>query len=170
MTHALMAAPTCDLNDANPDVVRQVMLPFNDYGKRKMFAGRIRTCVTMEDTKYIQEKLYETPGDGAVVVLDGGVSLRSALLGDINAERLRANGWAGIIINGVIRDSAELANIDIGVKALGVSPIRSTKRGIGALDTPVAFGNVLFETGQCIYCDQDGVLLSDEPIFVRDTG
>lgn len=162
----IIAAPTCDLNDANEGKVSQVMLPFFDYGKRTMFAGRIRTFTTMEDTQAVREALYNTPGDGAVIVLDGGGSMRAALLGDMNADLLHKNGWAGIVINGAIRDSAEIAKIDIGVKALGLTPVRSPKKGIGAADVPVAFGNVLFETGQCIYCDRDGVLVSEMPIFV----
>ncbi len=164
MSQALTPHPTTDLNDAHPDAVRQVILPFQDFGGRRQFAGRIRTCVTMEDTKLLQEALYSTPGEGAVIVLDGGGSMRSALLGDINAGLMRDNGWAGIIINGAIRDAARLTEIDIGIKALGTTPVRSSKTGIGALDVPVAFGNVLFEPGHCIYCDEDGVLVAKEPL------
>ncbi|MEL6645409.1 MAG: ribonuclease E activity regulator RraA [Pseudomonadota bacterium] len=164
MTWALEPFPTTDLNDAFPDKVRQVMLPFRDFGVRRMFAGRIKTAVTMEDTKLVQQALFNTPGDGAVVVLDGGGSGRSALLGDVNADLLVDNGWAGIVINGVVRDARALAKVDLGIKALGTTPVRSAKRGIGALGVPVAFGNVLFEEGHCIYCDEDGVLVSEEPL------
>lgn len=164
MSFALEAYPTTDLNDANPDKVRQVMLPFQDFGRSRRFAGRIRTAVTMEDTKLVQQELFKTPGDGGVIVLDGGGSFRSAMLGDLNADLLVEHGWAGIVINGVVRDATRLAGVDLGIKALGVTPVRSAKRGIGALDVPVAFGNVLFEPGQCIYCDEDGVLVSDDPL------
>ena len=164
MTWAVEAFATTDLNDAHPDKVRQVMLPFQDFGAKRAFAGRIRTAVTMEDTKLVQQALFKTPGEGAVIVLDGGGSSRNALLGDLNAELLVKHGWAGIVINGVVRDAGRLAGIGLGIKALGVTPVRSAKRGIGALGVPVAFGNVLFEEGQCIYCDGDGVLVSDEPL------
>ena len=164
MTNTLTAYPTTDLNDKYPDKVRQIMLPFINFGQLSSFAGRIRTAVTMEDTKLVQQKLFQTPGAGAVIVLDGGGSFRSALLGDLNADLLVEHGWAGIVINGVVRDTKRLAQVKLGIKALGVTPVRSSKRGIGALDVPVAFGNVLIEPGQCIYCDADGVLVTDTPL------
>lgn len=162
MSWALEAFPTTDLNDAFPDRVRHVRLPFRDFGAKRMFAGRIRTAVTMEDTALIQQELFSKQGEGGVIVLDGGASTRTAMLGDRMADRLVENGWAGIIINGVVRDARDLAGIDLGIKALGVTPIKSAKQGIGALGVPVAFGNVLFEEGQCIYCDEDGVLVSED--------
>lgn len=164
MSYALNPVPTTDLSDAHQEEVRQVMLPFQDFGAKRIFAGRVRTAVTMEDTKLIQQDLFKTPGEGAVIVLDGGGSFRSAMLGDLNADILVEHGWAGIVINGVVRDSRRLAEVDLGIKALGATPVRSAKRGIGALDVPVAFGNVLFETGQCIYCDEDGVLVTENPL------
>ncbi len=170
MKNTLAFAPICDLNDANQGTVQHVTLPFQDYGKRTSFAGRIRTCVTMEDTKLMQEALFGTPGEGGIIVIDGGGSMRTALLGDIQAARLHANGWAGIVINGPVRDIEALRDIDICIKALGVSPVRSAKRGIGALDVPVAFGNVLFDSGKCIYGDPDGVLVSDTPLFATPPG
>ena len=168
MKHALQPAPTTDLSDANPGTARAVVAPFVDFGGRTMFAGRIRTAVTMEDTKLVQQ-LFREPGEGAVCVVDGGGSLHSALLGDINADILLRNGWAGIVINGAVRDAERLARIDIGIKALGVTPVRSGKTGIGAIDVPVAFGRVLFEPGQCVYCDADGIIVSDEPLFSTET-
>ena len=164
MSQALEAHSTTDLADAHPGAVRRVTGAFADFGGRRRFAGRIRTAVTMEDTALVQKDLFSTPGDGAVIVLDGGGSLATALLGDVNAARLAKNGWAGIVIHGAVRDSAALAKVDLGIKALGVTPLRSAKRGIGALNVPVAFGNALFEPGQCIYCDEDGMLVTDEPL------
>ncbi len=133
----------------------------NSYGRRQAFSGPVRTLATMEDTKLAQE-LFRQPGDGAVIVLDGGGSTRTAMLGDVNAEILKENGWIGIVINGVVRDSVALGKVDIGIKALGVTPVRSAKTGKGAIDIPVAFGNILFEPGQYIYCDEDGILISAE--------
>ncbi len=154
---------TTDLHDAHPDRLTMCTLPLKDFGGRSSFSGLIRTIVTMEDTKLAQET-FRTPGNGAVIVLDGGGSLRTAMLGDVNADILKQNGWAGIVINGVVRDSEALRKIDIGIKALGVTPVRSAKLGIGAVDVPVAFGNVLFEPGQHIYCDEDGILISSAPL------
>ena len=155
---------TCDLNDAHPAKVRFVDLPFRDFGAKRQFSGRIRTAVMVEDTKLVQETLFTSSGEGGVIVLDGGGSVRTALLGDMMAERLIGNGWAGIVVNGAVRDSRLLADLDIGVKALGTSPVRSGKTGRGAIDVPVAFGGVLFEPGKYIYCDEDGVLVADEPL------
>lgn len=155
---------TCDLNDAHPDKVRFVNLQFRDFGAKCKFAGTIRTAVMVEDTRLVQEALFTSPGNGAVIVLDGGGSVRTALLGDMMAERLIGNGWTGIVVNGAVRDSRQLADLDLGVKALGTSPVRSGKTGRGAIDIPVAFGGVLFETGKFIYCDEDGVLVADEPL------
>ena len=163
MPQSLTAYPTTDLSDANPETARPCIMPLRDFGARRLFAGRIRTLVTMEDTKLAQS-LFRTPGEGAVIVLDGGGSLRTAMLGDINAQVLADNGWAGIVINGVIRDAKRIAEIDIGTKALGTTAVKSGKLGIGAIDVPLAFGNVLFEPGHCIYCDEDGVLVSPEPL------
>ncbi|WP_422037528.1 ribonuclease E activity regulator RraA [Roseibium sp.] len=156
--------PTCDLNDAHPDKVRLVQLPFRDFGRKRFFAGRIRTAVMVEDTKLVQEELFSAEGDGGVIVLDGGGSMRTALLGDRMADRLINNGWAGIVINGAVRDAQMLAGLDLGIKALGTSPVRSAKAGTGAIDVPVAFGSVLIEPGMFIYCDADGVLVTDEPL------
>ena len=166
MTNALAFYPTTDLADAHPEQARHVQVPFRDFGGTRRFAGRVRTAVTMEDTRLVQDALFSASGDGGVIVIDGGGSLRTAMLGDRMGERLIANGWAGIVIYGAVRDAAALGKLDLGVKALGTTPFRSAKRGIGALDVPLAFGHVLIEPGQCIYCDEDGVLVSDETLIV----
>ncbi|MEX0279076.1 MAG: ribonuclease E activity regulator RraA [Ruegeria sp.] len=164
MSQSVTSHPTTDLSDAHPDKVRPVLQQFVDYGAKRCFAGRIRTAVTMEDTKLVQDKLFTSQGNGGVIVLDGGGSLRTAMLGDMMAERLIANGWTGIVINGAVRDSQRLAQLDLGIKALGLTPVRSAKAGIGAIDVPVAFGGVLFEPGDYVYCDEDGVLVAKEPL------
>lgn len=164
MNGALPAVSTADLNDAYPDRVRQVIGPFRSFGARVAFAGRVRTAVTLEDTLLIQKSLFSTPGHGQVVVLDGGGSMRSALLGDVNAGLLLANGWGGIVINGAVRDMERLAGVDLGIMALGTSPVRSGKTGVGAIDVPVVFGNALIRPGDHIYCDQDGILISEDPL------
>jgi regulator of ribonuclease activity A len=100
------------------------------------------------------------PGDGGVIVVDGGGSTAIALMGDMLAARARDNGWSGVIINGAIRDSAEIAGIDLGVKALGVNPAKSEKEGAGETDVELEFGGVRFRPGDWVYCDEDGVLVS----------
>jgi len=122
-----------------------------------------RTVVTAEDSKLAQE-LFRQPGDGAVAVVDGGGSLRRALLGDIYAGILAENGWAGVVICGAVRDAERLHAIDLGIKALAATPARSAKAGVGAVDVPVAFGGILFAPGDCVYCDADGVLVSASPL------
>ncbi len=164
MSEFVPGQPTTDLSDAHADKVRAVRKPFVDYGAIRSFGGRVHTAVTVEDTKLVQDKLFTLQGNGGVIVLDGGGSLRTAMLGDMMAERLIANGWAGIVINGAVRDSQRLAQLDLGIKALGTTPVRSAKTGIGAIDVPVAFGGVLFEPGNYIYCDADGILVAEESL------
>ena len=156
--------PTADLSDAFPGEVMRVTDAMQNYGGRKRFSGRVRTATTMRDTRLVQQELFNTPGDGDVIVLDGGGAMETALIGDRFADILRQNGWSGIVINGPIRDAVEIAKLDIGVKALGVTPVRSAKEGIGALDVPVAFAGVLFEPGQYLYSDEDGILVSRRPL------
>ncbi len=104
------------------------------------------------------------PGDGGVIVVDGGGSTAIALMGDMLAARARDNGWAGVIINGAIRDSAEIAAVDIGVKALGVNPAKSEKKGEGETDIVLEIGGARFQPGHWVYCDEDGVLVSPEEL------
>ena len=100
------------------------------------------------------------PGNGGVLIVDGAASTARALLGDMLAARAAENGWSGVIINGAIRDSSEVAKVDVGVKALGVNPARSSKTGAGEVDVPIEFGGVRFQPGHWVYCDEDGVLVS----------
>ncbi|MCB9106122.1 MAG: ribonuclease E activity regulator RraA [Anaerolineales bacterium] len=154
---------TPDLADAYPDAVRVCALPFQDFGGRTAFAGQIRTVVCYEDNQLVKQVIQQ-PGNGGILVVDGGGSPRRALLGDLNAALARDNGWSGLVINGVIRDAALIGDIDLGVKALGVTPLRSSKTGAGAIDVPVVFGDALFEPGDWLYCDRDGVLVAKAPL------
>ena len=151
--------PTTDLYDDHGGEVRTCSIQFRDFGGRPRFAGRIRTVSCRNDNQLFRTLLDE-PGDGSVVVVDGGASTEAALMGDRIATKGASNGWAGCIILGAVRDSAELAKIDFGVKALGVNPAKSTKTGAGAVDVPVEFGGVRFEPGQWVYCDEDGILVA----------
>ena len=99
------------------------------------------------------------PGDGRVLVVDGGGSLRYALLGDNIASIARDNGWAGVVLNACVRDSVALDELGFGVKALGTNPRPSKKDGAGEVDVPVTFGDVTFSPGAMLYADEDGVIV-----------
>lgn len=158
-----MSWATTDLYDEHEGKVVTCSVQFNDYGGKQRFCGPIRTVRCCRDNQLFRALLDE-PGDGAVVVVDGGGSMESALMGDIIAAKGTRNGWSGVVILGAIRDSAEVATIDFGTKALGVNPAKSSKRGAGAIDEPVEFGGVTFTPGEWIYCDEDGILVSPEPL------
>ncbi len=151
--------PTTDLYDDYEGSVSTCSTQFRDYGGKTKFHGPIRTVRCFRDNQLFRALLDE-PGDGAVVIVDGGGSTESALMGDIIAAKGAKNGWAGVVILGAIRDSVEVGNIELGVKALGVNPAKSTKTGEGDVDVPVEFGGVTFEPGHWAYCDEDGILVS----------
>ena len=157
---------TTDIYDDNESVVRTCATQFRDLGGIKSFHGPIRTVKCHRDNQLFRALLDE-PGEGAVVVVDGGGALESALMGDIIAAKGLANGWAGVIINGVVRDSVELGRIRFGAKALGTNPAKSSKTGAGEIDVPVEFGGVRFEPGHWVYCDEDGVLVSPEELSLE---
>ncbi|MEC9464664.1 MAG: ribonuclease E activity regulator RraA [Myxococcota bacterium] len=150
---------TADLSDAFTDETLVVEPMFSDYGTRTCFSGPIATLKVFEDNSLVREALSE-PGDGRVLVVDGGGSMRCALVGDRLAELARDQGWAGILVYGCIRDSMVIDTIDIGVKAMGTHPRKSIKRGIGERDLPVTFGGVTFTPGHFLYADGDGVLVA----------
>lgn len=154
---------TTDLYDDFETSCDTCSVQFRDFGGRTRFSGRIRTIRCFHDNVLFRQLLNE-PGDGGVIVVDGGGSTAIALMGDMLAARGRDNGWSGVIINGAIRDSAEIAGIDIGVKALGVNPAKSDKRGEGDRDVELEFGGVCFRPGEWVYCDEDGILVSSEKI------
>lgn len=133
------------------------------YGGREEFHGRIVTLKCIEDNTLVREALSE-PGHGKVLVVDGGGSLRCALLGDRLAALAVQNGWAGIVINGCIRDSAQIAGMDIGVMALATHPRKSVKLGCGRRNQMLSFAGVYFTPGHYLYCDADGILLSEQAL------
>ncbi len=158
-----MSWATTDLYDDHEGQVQTCSVQFRNYGGRHRYCGPIRTVRCHRDNQLFRALLDE-PGDGAVVVVDGGSSTESALMGDIIAAKGAKNGWSGVVILGAIRDSAEIATIDFGTKALGVNPAKSSKEGTGAVDEPVEFGGVTFTPGHWIYCDEDGILVSAQPL------
>ncbi len=154
-----VAPATADLVDAHSDIVHSCEAQFRQFGGRRRFFGSIRTVKTLEDNAIIKQTV-STPGNGSVLVIDGGASLRSALVGDLIAGLGRKNGWSGLVIWGAVRDSVALAELDLGIKALGSNPWRSSKNGTGQLDVPVSFGGVEFRPGDWLYSDEDGILVS----------
>ena len=160
-----MNISTPDLCDAHPDLVRVMAPMFNNYGGRKAFGGPIVTVKCFEDNSVVKQQVAE-PGDGRVMVVDGGGSLRCALLGDLLAAKAMQNNWAGLIIYGCIRDVDEIANMDIGVQALNTIPIKSVRKGVGELNEQVSFGGVTFNPGEYLYADNNGVIVSVKSLEV----
>lgn len=153
-----MQKPTPDLCDAHPHA-RVCALPWRQFGGRRNFSGPIRTVKVFEDNLLVRSTL-EQPGAGAVLVVDGGGSLRCALVGGLLGELAERNGWAGIVVNGCVRDSAELARFNVGVLALATHP-RKSQRGMhgGAVDLPLEMGGIQLSPGEFLYADDDGVVV-----------
>ena len=151
---------TCDLCDQFEADVRVLDLPLGDFGGQIAFAGIVSTVKALEDNSRVREAVAE-PGHGRVLVIDGGGSSRRAMLGDMLAEKAGANGWAGVLVHGAIRDSEAIGLLDLGVKALGTCPMKTDKRGEGLRDVPVEFGGLLIRPGDWLAADEDGVVLAD---------
>ena len=160
---------TCDLCDANEDNIAsgslQALPPvYRHFGKRSCFAGPADTLKVFEDNALVRSTL-EAPGEGKVLIVDGGGSLRAALVGGNLAKLAENNGWAGIIVHGCVRDTIELNACDVGVRALGTIPRRSARNGKGEKNLVVNISGVLVHPGDIVYADEDGVLVSREPLF-----
>ena len=158
-----MSFATTDLSDAHPEA--QTCEPlFGDFGGRIAFHGAIKTLKVYEDNALVRATL-ETLGEGRVLVVDGGGSTRCALVGGNLGALGVKNGWAGIVVYGCIRDTDEIAEQDIGVKALGPHP-RKSEKGLHSAhaDKVVSFGGVTFKPGAWLYADADGIVVSDKPI------
>lgn len=154
---------TTDLCDAHEDKVRVVDPMFASYGGRHTFHGRIATLKLFEDNSLVR-KAVESAGEGRVLVIDGGGSLRRALVGDQLAALAVKNGWSGIVVYGCIRDSRAIGEMDIGVFALDTHPMKTVKRNVGESDVPVSFGSVTFTPGEWLYADDDGLIVSAGPL------
>lgn len=154
----MTAEPTADVCDRLEGTVRTCAVQLRVYGARVPFAGEVDTVSCVEDNALVREALSR-PGRGRVLVVDGAGSLRTALLGDVMARMAAENGWAGVVVNGAVRDVARLREIDFGVAALGSNPHRSGKTGAGTAGTPVSFGDVVFTPGDTVHVDEDGVAL-----------
>ena len=154
-----MTFSTADLYDEHEGKVQVVNAFLQNFGGKKHFFGPISTVKCLEDNSHVRAALEE-PGRGRVLVVDGGASNRCALVGDMMAKMGMENGWAGLVIYGCIRDSAIVATLPIGIKALGTNPRRSVKKGIGERDVILNFADATFTPGDCLYADEDGILLS----------
>ena len=159
MTPPATARGTADLCDDHGDLVQVCEPLLQAFGGRKSFHGPISTVRCLDDNSRVKEAV-ESPGAGRVLVVDGGGSRRHALLGDKLGDAAVRNGWAGVIIHGCIRDSAELGRMDLGIRALGTMPLRSDKRGEGERDVPVRFAGVTFRPGEFAYVDDDGIIVA----------
>jgi regulator of ribonuclease activity A len=153
-------ARTTDLSDAHETRIRYVEPLFRDFGGRREFSGTVSTLRCFEDNSLVRAALEE-PGDGRVLVVDGGGSLRCALVGGNLGVLGARNGWAGVVVWGCVRDALELAQAGLGVKALATHPRKSVKLGAGERDVPVTFGGVTFRPGDWLAADEDGVIVSD---------
>ena len=159
-----MPIVTPDLCDDYPEV--QVVEPgFRNYGGISAFGGEIVTVKCFEDNSVVKAQVA-LPGEGRVMVVDGAASKKVALLGDMLAEKAAENGWAGLIINGCIRDVDIVSTTALGIQALGTHPRKSEKRDLGDLNVPVAFGGVTFHPGHYVYADNNGIVVSEQPLDV----
>ncbi|MGB4136727.1 MAG: ribonuclease E activity regulator RraA [Microbacterium sp.] len=149
---------TADLYDLHGESLQSLPLQLRSFGGVTRFEGPIRTVRCFQDNALVKRTL-RTPGDGAVLVVDGAGSLQTALMGDLIAQSAVDAGWAGVVIHGGVRDSVALARMPLGVKALGTNPRKSAKDGTGELDVTVAFGEVTFRPGARLYADEDGILV-----------
>ena len=154
---------TADLSDAAPEA-RAIGLQFFNYGQQQQFGGSVVTIKCHEDNSLVKQCVQE-PGQGRVIVVDGGSSERRALLGDMLAAEAAANAWAGLVIAGVIRDVDAIGRTPLGVQALGSCPIKTEKLGMGQRDIAIVIGGVLICPGDYVYADNDGVLVSKQPLL-----
>ncbi|RKG34136.1 ribonuclease E activity regulator RraA [Acinetobacter tianfuensis] len=160
---------TCDLLDDNPDKELQVVTPsmdgkfFKSYGARKSFGGQAVTVKCFEDNSRVKE-LLATDGTGKVLVVDGGASMRCALMGDLIAESAVKNHWNGVVIYGCVRDVDAIAELDLGVHALASIPQKSNRKGAGETDVQLNFGGAVIQSGDYIYADNNGIVIARESL------
>ncbi|MEE4218559.1 MAG: ribonuclease E activity regulator RraA [Xanthomonadales bacterium] len=158
-----MAISVPDICDEYFAQIRVLEPGFTDFGAKQKFSGEIVTVKCFEDNSLVKD-LVGSVGRGRVIVVDGGGSMRRALLGDLLAAKAAENGWQGLLINGCVRDVEILANIDLGIKALNSHPVKTDKRGEGQRDIVIEFGGVKIEPGQFLYADANGVVVADRDL------
>jgi len=149
---------TADLSDELDREAQVIEPPWNDYGGLTAFSGPAATVRCHDDNSKVREML-ELPGEGRVLVINGGGSMQCALLGDMLSEMAVSNGWSGIVVHGCVRDSEALGKLALGVKARATHPRKSVKAGKGDTQVTLAFGGVTVAPGDMVYADADGVLV-----------
>ncbi len=158
---------TCDLCDTHKNdssgAFRVLPPVFRDFGARRRFAGLVTTVKCFEDNTLVKAAV-DSPGEGRVLVVDGGGSLRRALLGGNLGAAAARNGWAGVVIDGCVRDVAELAVCDTGIRALAPVPLPTEKRNEGQRDVAVQLQGVWVRPGDWLYADEDGTVISAQPL------
>lgn len=164
-----VAFVTCDLLDDHPEKDLQVVTPsmdgkfFKSYGARKSFGGQVVTVKCFEDNSRVKE-LLATDGTNKVLVVDGGASMRCALMGDMIAKSAVKNHWNGVVIYGCVRDVDAIAELDLGVHALAAIPQKSQRKGIGEVDLTLYFGGVTINSGDYLYADNNGIVIAKEKL------
>ena len=157
-----MMFSTPDLSDKNDDA-RVIEVSFNHYGNVKSFCGQIETAVCPDDNSYVKE-ILEEDGKNRLLFIDGSMSMKCALLGDMLAAKAIDNNWSGIVINGCVRDVEVLSSLSIGIMAIASSPKRSEKKGQGSRSETLNFGNTSINRNDWAYCDQNGILISTKEL------
>lgn len=155
--------PTADLCDDHDAEVQVAELPWRSFGAKPSFSGLVHTVKCHEDNTLVRAALA-SPGDGRVLVVDGGGSMRCALVGDRLATLAVESGWSGVVVYGCIRDAKPIAEIEVGVFALGTCPRKSVKRDQGVEGEPIRVGNALISEGDWLAADEDGVIIAPRPL------
>ncbi len=163
-----MSFKTADLCDEfcgdNCEQIQAAGSSLNSYGGLSNFYGEVVTLKIFEDNQLVRDQV-NADGKGKVLVIDGGASMRRAVLGDMLAAKAVENGWNGVVINGCIRDSVDMSTMDIGVMALGTHPLKTVKNGVGQTNVSVSFSNLTINPGNYMYVDEDGMIVSEKPLL-----
>ncbi len=164
MTAHFLTCDLCDAHESDTTGGFRVLPPvFHDYGGAPRFAGPVVTVRCPEDNSRVRDAVAE-PGQGRVLVVDGGASLRRARMGGNLAADAARNGWAGVVVDGAVRDLAELRSLPLGVRALALVPMRPAKRGEGQRDVAVSLQGVPVRPGDWLYADEDGIVIADRAL------
>lgn len=165
MTASFATCDLCDEHKNNTDGDFRVLPPvFKDFGRRIKFSGQVSTVKCFEDNTLVKAAV-DSPGNGRVLVVDGGASLRRALVGGNLGKAAAKNGWAGVVVDGCVRDSAELAECDVGIRALALMPLPTEKRQEGQSDVAVQVQGVWVRPGDWLYADEDGIVVASRPLI-----
>lgn len=158
-----------EICDQHANDIKILSPAFRTFGGKSTFYGEVVTLKAFEDNSKVRELVAQS-GAGKVIIVDAGGSLQCAMLGDILAEKAAANGWQGIIINGCVRDVNALSQINLGVQALAAHPLKTDKRGVGDINVPVNIGGVDIKSGDFVYADGNGVVVSEQQLDLVKLG